>query len=150
MKILSLKPGHDGCVAFIADGRLIFSLEAEKDSFPRHGEVSAQLVAEALQMAPDLPDVLAVGGWHKQLPNQYSGVAAGYFGLDQVGSRDAQLFGKPVKVFSSSHERSHLLMTAAMAPQAPVEECVILVWEGVIGAFYHWRDYGAASPGFRF
>ncbi len=34
MLILGFKEGHDGAVAAIEDGRLLFSLEAEKDSFP--------------------------------------------------------------------------------------------------------------------
>ena len=143
MKILGMKPGHDGSIVFIEDHNLVFSLEAEKDSFPRYVEVSAQLIADALGMAPSIPDVLAIGGWHKELPNSYSGVAAGYFGLGKVQTRDGHLFGNPVKIFSSSHERSHIFVTVAMSPWAPVDECIVLVWEGVIGAFYHWKEYGA-------
>jgi hydroxymethyl cephem carbamoyltransferase len=139
MRILSLKPGHDGAIAYIDDGRLVFSLEAEKDSFPRHGDVSAGLVVRALEMAPEPPDVLAIGGWEKCLPGFYTDIAAGYFGSDAVTVRESRMFGRRVQVFSSSHERSHVYMAAAMAPAAPLEECVILVWEGIIGSFYHWR-----------
>jgi len=32
MRILSYNPGHDGAVAYLQDGRLVFSIEAEKDS----------------------------------------------------------------------------------------------------------------------
>jgi len=31
--VLALKPGHDGTIVYVEDGRLVFSLEAEKDSF---------------------------------------------------------------------------------------------------------------------
>lgn len=142
MKILALKPGHDGAAAYIDDGQLLFSLEAEKDSFPRHSEVSAQLIAEAMEMAPDIPDVLAVGGWHKDIPNVFTGIMTGYEGLDKIFVQSKKYFGRTSTLFSSSHEMSHIFMATAMAPWAPIKECIVLVWEGVIGAFYHWREYG--------
>lgn len=82
-------------------------------------------------------------GWHKFLAGQHSTIGAGYNGPDRVSVRDGHFFGTAVKVFSSSHERSHLFSAAALAPGAPLERCVILVWEGVTGAFYEWADYGA-------
>lgn len=142
MRILALKPDHDGSVAYVEDGRLVFSLEAEKDSFPRHSTVSPQLIIQALEMAPDFPDVVAIGGWHKDLPDLSSGIATGYFGLERIEAREGLFFGKPVKMFSSSHERSHIFMATAMAPWAPLKECIVLIWEGVIGAFYHYQEYG--------
>jgi hydroxymethyl cephem carbamoyltransferase len=158
VRILSLKPGHDGAIAFVEDGRLVFSIEAEKDSFPRYGEPSASLLVQAMEMAPGWPDVVATGGWHKYLPEHDSEFATGYLGLDRVQAADGKLFGRRVRTFSSSHERSHIFMAAAMAPEAPLDECAILVWEGVIGAVYHWRDGGATiekthvldSPGKRY
>lgn len=30
MKILSLKPGHDGTIVYLSEGQLMFSLEGEK------------------------------------------------------------------------------------------------------------------------
>lgn len=144
VRVLSLKPGHDGTIAFVSDGELVFSVEAEKDSYPRYGNVTGQLVAEALELAPEMPDVLAVGGWHKVLPGYDTHIGAGYFGLDKMVTRPGRVFGKPITMFSSSHERSHLFMAAAMHPGAPIDECAILVWEGRIGAFYHWREGGRA------
>ncbi|WP_322779136.1 carbamoyltransferase C-terminal domain-containing protein [Frankia sp. Cas4] len=158
MRILSMNPGHDGAIAFVEDGRLIYSLEGEKDSFGRYGGISASLVLQAMDMAPGQPDVLAIGGWHKALPGYLSQHGAGYFGVDPGVTSEGSFCGKPVTVFTSSHERSHLFMVAAMAPAAPLRECVILVWEGEIGAFYHWQNYGAkitplpvlAEPGSRY
>ncbi len=88
MRILSFKPGHDGCAAFIDDGHLVYSIEAEKDSFERYGEISAPLVAQAAAMAPGIPDVVAVGGWHKFLPGHHSrvGLFAVFGGLLSVRS----------------------------------------------------------------
>jgi predicted NodU family carbamoyl transferase len=40
MKILSFNPGHDGTFAYLEDGRLITSVEAEKDSHYRHSPLS--------------------------------------------------------------------------------------------------------------
>lgn len=142
MRVLSFKPGHDGAVALVEDGRLRFLLEAEKDSFERHSPVTAQLLMAALELADGTPDVLAIGGWHKHLPGLYRGIASGYLGLDAVETRPGRALGREVTLFSSSHERSHLFMAAGMAPSAPLEECAILVWEGVLGALYHWRDHG--------
>lgn len=142
MRVLALKPGHDGSVVFVDDGRLVFLLEAEKDSFPRFSPVTASLIQEALTLAPVPPDVVALGGWHKTVPGRYSSVGAGYFGQQGGDLADGRVFGHPVKLFSSTHERSHLFMATAMAPRAPLGECVVLVWEGVFGSFYHWRDSG--------
>jgi hydroxymethyl cephem carbamoyltransferase len=142
LDILSVKPGHDGAIAFVSDGELIFSLEAEKDSFQRYEKVTANLLIDALEMAPAQPDVIALGGWNKKLPGSSSGIGAGYLGIDKVDLVDSRVFGRAVKLFSSSHERSHLYMATVMYPGAPIDECVILVWEGRIGAFYHWRHGG--------
>nr|WP_322755413.1 carbamoyltransferase N-terminal domain-containing protein [Frankia sp. Cas3] len=143
MRILTMKAGHDGTIAFVEDGRLVDSLEGEKDSGDRYGAISARAVLQAMDMAPGPPDVLAVGGWYKPLSGYVSHYGAGYFGLDAGVTTEGIFLGKPVTVFTSSHERSHLFMTAAMSPAAPLEECVILVWEGEIGSFYHWQEYGA-------
>jgi hypothetical protein len=36
MKILSYNPGHDGAFAYVEDGHLVFSIEAEKSSKGRN------------------------------------------------------------------------------------------------------------------
>jgi hydroxymethyl cephem carbamoyltransferase len=139
---MGLKPGHDGSVAFIEDGTLVFSIEGEKDSFPRNSKVTVPLLLQAMEMAPASPDVIAMGGWGKYLPGLATNLGAGYFGVTPGAGRDGRFFGQRVTLFSSSHERSHLYVAASMAPNAPLEECVILVWEGAIGALYHWQAYG--------
>ena len=40
MKILSYNPGHDGAFAYVEDGCLVFSIEAEKSSRYRHSSIS--------------------------------------------------------------------------------------------------------------
>lgn len=142
MNILSLKPGHDGAVSFVSDGRLIFSIEPEKDSFPRHSSTSAEALVVAMELAPEVPDVVALGGWHKVNPGDYNGVGAGYFGLTPSITRETSIFGRPTIMFTSTHERSHLYMAVGMAFKNPIKECAVLIWEGVIGSLYHWQDFG--------
>jgi len=40
MNILSYNPGHDGAFAFLKEGRLVLSIEAEKNSHYRHSSLS--------------------------------------------------------------------------------------------------------------
>lgn len=146
MKILSLKPGHDGAVAYVEDGKLGFSLEAEKDSFERHAVLSPSTFLQALELMPSSPDVIALSGWHKFIGEPYAlqqSIGAGYAGLGELRDLPFQLFGRDVRYFTSSHERSHLYCAVALAPYAPIDQCVILLWEGVIGSFYHWRNGGS-------
>ena len=65
MRILALKPGHDGHVALVEDGKLIFSIEAEKDSWPRYEAMTPDAFARAMELCGDVPDVLALSGWVK-------------------------------------------------------------------------------------
>lgn len=142
MRILSFKPGHDGSIALIDDGRLIFSIEAEKDSFDRYGQVTASTLIQAAELTDDLPDVIALGGWHRVVNGQLMDIGAGYFGPDRFSVRAGLFFGKEIRCFTSSHERSHLFGATALFSHEPVEECVILTWEGQLGTFYHWSDFG--------
>ncbi len=144
LSALALNPGHDGAIACIADGELVYSLEGEKDSYTRNGPVTASLLIQGLQESPTFPDVLAVGGWHKPLPGLLQPIGAGYRGLAAGELREQSVLGKRTLVYSSSHERSHLYGSVAMSPFDAESELAILVWEGVIGAFYKWR--GPANP----
>ncbi len=139
MSVLAIKPGHDGTVAFIDEGRLVFSLEAEKDSFARHSNMTAQVMFEALASAPTFPDVFAIGGWHKGLPGLNPRISSGYHGLSQGALTPARYFGRDVLLYTSSHERSHIIGGIAMSPFDQDQDIAVLVWEGIIGALYHWR-----------
>jgi hydroxymethyl cephem carbamoyltransferase len=139
MRTLSLTPGHDGAIALIADGRLEFSLEAEKDSFGRHEQLSARLIFEALQSLEEPPDVLALGGWLDVLPEKTRAIGAGYRGLRPEPLRTAKIFGRDMQLYSCSHERAHILGSVAMSPFVGKDRLAVLVWEGQIGAFYEWH-----------
>ena len=47
-----------------------------------------------------------------------------------------RVFGKEATFFTSSHERSHIMMAIGMAPRHEPGPRAVLVWEGAIGNFY--------------
>ncbi len=142
MLVLAFKPGHDGSVAALRDGRLVLSIEAEKDSFVRYSTISPVTLLDLAERLDGLPDVVALGGWGQrveagQQAMRVRGVfGAGYFGTDVVDSRGSTFFGKRVQYFSSSHERSHILGAIGLAPLEEHELQAVLLWEGITGSFY--------------
>ena len=138
MKILSYNTGHDGAFAYVEDGHLIFSIEAEKSSGFRHSSLSIPDAFNALAKLDDVPDVLCKGGWWPGDVPREEEPAANYRGVDhhQVIIGKKKLFGKTIDYFSSSHERSHLLCAFGMSSLPKGTPCYALLWEGVIGAFY--------------
>jgi hydroxymethyl cephem carbamoyltransferase len=134
MLIFALKPAHDGGIAVVRDGRLLFSLEAEKDSFDRYSGLTPTTLLDAARLCDDVPDVVALGGWHKAKPS-VGNIGAGYLG-EELQSEFSTFFGKRVRFFSSSHERSHILSAIGMAPESEHEFQTVLVWEGAAGSFF--------------
>lgn len=143
MNILAFNSGHDGGAALISEGRLQYSLEAEKDDGHRHTYLTASLFARSLE-GIEVPDVVAVSGWikrwfaaapHPSLIN----IEAGYLaeGRDGIHTADIVFAGKKVKRFSSSHVRSHIMAAFGMSPFPQGSRCYALIWEGIVGAFYH-------------
>ncbi len=147
MLILSFKEGHDGAVAAIEDGNLLFSLEAEKDSYPRYERLTADLLLRAGNRLGRHPDVLAVGGWVKGWHSVEPPTHTGYFGVgpgsvsDEVGT----FFGRQTRVFSSTHERSHIMTAYGLGPITEGQPCYCLVWEGNIGSFYRLDETGQVT-----
>lgn len=139
MIVLSYNPGHDGAFAYLEDGRLVASIEAEKNSHYRHSALSVPSVFSVLGELKAVPDVLCRAGWWPSDTHQSEqGGLAGYHGVRKsdivVGKR--RLLGKTIEYFSSSHERSHLLCAFGMSDLPRGTPCYALLWEGVIGAFY--------------
>lgn len=147
MRILGLNPGHDGATALLDDGKLVWSVEAEKDSFPRNSPVSAVTLMQALRALDQAPDVIAMGGWYRSADSTDFDFDVGYYGLQSPTIEEASPFGVGCKIVSSSHERSHLFMCLGMAPD-PRDDCAILIWEGAIGAFYRTTDGGRSFQRF--
>jgi hydroxymethyl cephem carbamoyltransferase len=137
MRVLAHKPGHDGHVAYVRDEHLVFSIEAEKDSGPRHAPVSPDLYARTLQLVEEIPDVVATSGWWGR-DSVRSMIGGGYMGsgIESIATSNARLFGRASRSFTSSHERSHIMCSYALSPFPQGQPCYALVWEGVIGSFY--------------
>ncbi|HEX4738815.1 MAG TPA: carbamoyltransferase C-terminal domain-containing protein [Allosphingosinicella sp.] len=145
MRILSYNPGHDGAVAYVRDGRLVFSIEAEKDSNYRYMPASPHDVLAALAHIDEIPDVVCVGGWWPgEARLMGSSPLAGYRGIElsSIIVETRRMFGRFVQHFSSSHERSHLLCAYGMSGLPKGTPCYALVWEGAIGAFYEINAEG--------
>lgn len=138
MLVMALKPGHDGTIAVVADGRLELSIEAEKGSQRRYASLQAETVLAAIERIDAVPDVVALSGWSKESPatrNGHEQVGAGYDGARGIMTRPSKIFGKRVKYFTSTHERSHMMTAIGMAPPERAPLTTVLVWEGIIGSF---------------
>ena len=147
MLILGLKEGHDGGIVAIEDGKLLFALEAEKDNYPRYYPVTGETMARAAAMLDRQPDVVALGGWVKGEFSVEPSSRTGYFGVGPgaISDEAGKFFGKDVRYFSSTHERSHIYTSLGMAPAAPGQAYYSLVWEGNIGDFYRIDERGEAT-----
>lgn len=144
MLILSFKEGHDGAVAAIEDGHLLFSMEAEKDSYPRYDRLTAELLLRAADRLPRQPDVVAVGGWVKGWHSVEPPSRTGYFGVGpgSVTDEAGRFFGNDTRIFSSTHERSHIMTAYGLGPVPLGQPAYCLVWEGNIGSFYRIDERG--------
>lgn len=141
VKILSYNPGHDGAIALIEDGRLSFSLEAEKDSNYRYSAVSISDVLDAIGELSDLPDVICMSGWWPLDHYEFlhgSRRNAGYRGLSEERAivQEGRFLRGRTDYFSSSHERSHIMCALGMSPIPKGTPSYALVWEGEMGSFY--------------
>jgi len=136
MLVVAFKPGHDGAVAAIEDCELLYSLESEKDSRPRCSPLLPTTVLDIAERLGAVPDVVALGGWSDLRPRGIVYTGAGYEGIQEPAVTTSRFFGKEVRFFSSTHERSHIYMALGMAPEDPAPVRTVLVWEGDVGAFY--------------
>lgn len=158
MLVLAFKPGHDGSAAILKDGRLLVSLESEKDSFVRHSVLTPTTLLAATEYADEVPDVVAIGGWMKAHSLGNPLIGAGYVGAHALQHRPMNFLGRSTTLFSSSHDRSHIMMGIGMAPRDEAPVRAVLVWEGTTGSFYLVDDRHVVvreirvlqAPGLRF
>jgi hydroxymethyl cephem carbamoyltransferase len=134
--IVAFKPDHDGGMAAIRDGQLLYSLEPEKDSGHRYSPLTPAAVLQIAEHLDELPDVVAVGGWLERGANIPESIGLSYRSTDPGIVRTGRFFGKDVELFSSSHERSHIFGAIGMAPEHRPAQQAVLVWEGLTGAFF--------------
>lgn len=147
MRIVSYNPGHDGAVACIDDGRLSFSIEAEKGSNYRYSAISVADVLEVVGELPDVPDVICMSGWWPRDHYEYlhgSRRNGGYRGTaeDLAIHESGRFLRGRCDYFSSSHERSHVMCALGMSLIPKGTPCYALVWEGEMGTFYEIDAYG--------
>ncbi|MER9165550.1 carbamoyltransferase C-terminal domain-containing protein [Mesorhizobium sp. M0715] len=144
MRIISFKPNHDGTIAALdaSSAELIYSYEAEKDTFPRYSAVTPTTILDAAGRMDAIPDVVAVGGWETAGYEGLVSEGAGYYGIaagsEVVGEK--RIFGRKVHFYSSTHERSHLWGSYGMSPFPAGMACYVLIWEGGIGDFYEINE----------
>jgi predicted NodU family carbamoyl transferase len=139
MRILSFNQGHDVGSTFLDNCKLVFAHEAEKDSEPRHfTSISISLLIHSLQME-NPPDVLAYSGWFKRSESYHASTDVGYFGIgpDAKLSFTRKILGQNIRVFSTSHERSHVMCSYGLSGFPQGQPCYALVWEGSLGSFYY-------------
>jgi hydroxymethyl cephem carbamoyltransferase len=136
MLIVALNPAHDGAVVAIEDRRLLFSLEAEKDSFPRLSVLQPTTILNIANHVRHPPDVIALSGMEKDHSLGNFLIGAGYAGVDEGRLLSRKFFGQDAKMFSSSHERAHIMMAVGLAPRNDSDRHAVLVWEGGLGHFY--------------
>ncbi|MBT9471108.1 MAG: carbamoyltransferase C-terminal domain-containing protein [Pseudomonadota bacterium] len=141
VKFLSYNPGHDGAVAFLEDTRLIFSVEAEKDSNYRYSAITVAEVLDALGQLNAVPDVICMSGWwaldhHEFLHGSHRN--GGYRGVSAEGAimDKGRLLGGRADYFSSTHERAHILCAFGMSAVPKGTPSYALIWEGEMGSFY--------------
>lgn len=140
MDILGVKPNHDGGVCLIENGVLKFCLESEKDSHPRHSHLKPADIFRSLSCLARVPEVVAVGGWHFDLVTaSFRGpkdASAGYWGVEEYSLGCSSLLGHDIKLFTSTHERSHIFCSYGLSSVRNGTPCYVLVMEGSIGRMY--------------
>ena len=166
MRICGIKLTHDGAIALIEDGRLIFCIEQEKRSNNPRYQTIDNLDAVVMALAEhglDVQDIdqFVVDGWVGQVEAQYqllSGTApitlkgASYVETHAEGlltSRDGvglRLDGRDFPYKSYPHVASHVAAAYCTSPFAGAgQPAFCLVWDG--GTFprlYHVERGGAA------
>ncbi|MDA9421068.1 nodulation protein NodU [Bradyrhizobium sp. CCBAU 53380] len=167
MRICGIKLSHDGAVALIQDGRLLFCVEQEKrNNNPRYQTIdNLDAIVDALAehgLDPKEVDKFVVDGWAGRVKSQFrvfSGTApvtlkgGPYVECRPEGlltSRDAvglRLKGRDFRYRSFPHVASHVASAYCTSPFAKVgEPAFCLVWDG--GTFPRLYYVDRRSAGF--
>jgi carbamoyltransferase len=164
--ICGLKLTHDGAVAVITDGRLLFSTEAEKvGNSPRHCALTdaAQIIDELCRRGVDPASVthVAVDGWTARMdgssyveldgrdgrlhPLQVAGyeddAAVAESALTAVRRDGLPLHPLPSTFASHTHATGHLFASYCTSPFAQQERpALVVVWDGGMPPFLYRYD----------
>lgn len=138
MSIVGYKSGgHDGSVCSIVDGKLVFSIEGEKDTGPRHSLVNQSDFEAIIHKNNVEPTVICGDSSAFSLADcdNYSGIS-----LNDIYSSKATFGGKNYDYLSVPHELSHIIGSLALSDIPVGQHCYVLVWEGYLGCLYYVND----------
>lgn len=135
MDILGYKSGgHDGTVCYLQDGRLVFSIEGEKDSGYRHALLDTEQLAQIIDRWQCEPHILC--GDSRQFGamavDNYVGYQPENILLSHVPTGESKAL-----YVSVPHEMSHIACSFALSDLPERQPFYALVWEGLLGRFYH-------------
>ncbi len=167
--ICGLKLTHDGAVAVVADGRLVFSTEAEKiDNGPRHSGLTdaAQVIDELTRSGVEPASVtnVAVDGWTPRIDGSSYVELVGRDGrahplrvasyeddpgvppgpIQAVHGDGLPLDPLPRGFASYTHSMGHLFASYCTSPFARDDRpALVVVWDGGMPPFlYHYDPRG--------
>ncbi|WIW50667.1 nodulation protein NodU (plasmid) [Bradyrhizobium sp. 62B] len=165
MRICGIKLTHDGAVAVVEDGRLLFCIEQEKrDNNPRYQAIT-DLSAVTLALAehglrPTDVDRFVIDGWdgltHSQFDVLSEGVPLTLKGAPYIESHENTLLTPydgsglildrvPLRYHSYAHVAGHVAGAYCTSPFAKARApALCLVWDGCIfPRLYHVAPAGA-------
>lgn len=134
MDILGYKSGgHDGTVCYLQDGRLVFSIEAEKDSGYRHALFEPEQMSEIVERWHCEPHILCGDSrvFAAAAVDNYLGIEPENVLLSHVPAGDAKAL-----YVSVPHEMAHIACSFALSDLPEGQPFYALVWEGLIGNVY--------------
>jgi predicted NodU family carbamoyl transferase len=135
MKILAYKSScHDACVSYVEDGKLVFSIEAEKDSGARNGLFADGEIDRIVSKYNCQPDILC--GDSEQFGDMCK---FKYLGIDttDITLTTATLNNQQYDYNCIPHEMAHIACSFALSSLPERTKFYALVWEGYIGSFYY-------------
>lgn len=144
MKILGYKSGgHDGAIAYIDDGKLVYSIEAEKNGGIRHDLIRPGVLEDTLERWNSVP-AISCGDSHN-FGSSDVGVYHGY-SFDDIRWSKASIQGRTIDYASVPHELAHIVGSISMSELPVGQPCYVLLWEGYLGGIYYVDETMHISP----
>lgn len=136
--IISFNTGHDCSIAYVSNGTLVASIEAEKNSRRRFFSQPtlsdfSDLYHRANNIKKYRPNTICIIGDYEKREQTPFNV---YYGENYSYRTKGKFFGQEVDLYSASHERAHIFCGYSLSPFPQGKPSYCLVWEGGIGAFY--------------
>ncbi|MBN2436606.1 MAG: proline dehydrogenase [Spirochaetes bacterium] len=128
---------HDSSIVAVSDGKLIASIEGEKDLKDRFYfnptiDNAFDWMNKVSNIHEFVPDVISILGMYSTQRDDTNH----YYGLDYNNIVNRKIMGKNIDFFYTTHEKAHIYLTYALSPYPQGMPVYCLVWEGGIGAVY--------------